>query len=186
MEATKQAERAVKAWTDTQIKVWDSWFDTVQASTTGRSGKLDVFVGLALPVDLGRRVGWATGVVPLLSWAEDAPGLRCSGLMGGTLIHNSDSTAERTTPNNDKTDPPIRYYGSWSAPARRATRHSRLDVIEYHQLPAGNLRCDHSAVGAEVDVQECVVKAVGTEAAPATQPVRPCLRVHQPVSVRVL
>jgi hypothetical protein len=41
MEATKQAERAVKAWTDTQIKVWDSWFDTVQASTTSRSGMWD-------------------------------------------------------------------------------------------------------------------------------------------------
>jgi hypothetical protein len=38
VEATKQAERAVKAWTDTQIKVWESWFDTIQASTTGRSG----------------------------------------------------------------------------------------------------------------------------------------------------
>jgi hypothetical protein len=41
MEATKQAERAVKAWADTQIKVWESWIDTIQASTSGRSGVWD-------------------------------------------------------------------------------------------------------------------------------------------------
>ena len=41
MEATKQAERAVKAWADTQIKVWESWIGTVEASTTGRSGLWD-------------------------------------------------------------------------------------------------------------------------------------------------
>jgi hypothetical protein len=37
-EATKQAERTMKAWTDSQVKVWESWFDTIQSSTTGRSG----------------------------------------------------------------------------------------------------------------------------------------------------
>jgi hypothetical protein len=40
VEATKQAERAekvVKAWTDTQMKVWESWVDTLQASTGSKS-----------------------------------------------------------------------------------------------------------------------------------------------------
>ena len=40
VETTRQAERAekvVKAWTDTQMKVWESWVDTMQTSTAGRS-----------------------------------------------------------------------------------------------------------------------------------------------------
>ncbi|MGH2721777.1 MAG: hypothetical protein ACRDJO_09260 [Actinomycetota bacterium] len=40
VEATKQAERAekvVRSWTDTQMKVWQSWVDTMQASTAGKS-----------------------------------------------------------------------------------------------------------------------------------------------------
>jgi hypothetical protein len=41
MEATRQAERAVKAWADTQIKVWESWIGTVESSTTGKSGLWD-------------------------------------------------------------------------------------------------------------------------------------------------
>jgi len=41
METTKQAERAVKAWADTQIKVWESWIGTVESSTTGKSSVWD-------------------------------------------------------------------------------------------------------------------------------------------------
>ncbi|MGH2689018.1 MAG: hypothetical protein ACRDKW_09460 [Actinomycetota bacterium] len=40
VETTTQAERVekvVKAWTDAQTKVWESWVDTVQASTAGKS-----------------------------------------------------------------------------------------------------------------------------------------------------
>ena len=43
-ETTKQAERqgerserVVKAWTDAQVKIWEGWVDTLQATTVGRS-----------------------------------------------------------------------------------------------------------------------------------------------------
>jgi hypothetical protein len=43
-EATRQAERnserserVVKAWTDAQMKIWEGWVDTLQATATGRS-----------------------------------------------------------------------------------------------------------------------------------------------------
>lgn len=41
VEATQQADRAVKAWVDTQMKVWESWVDAVESTTTSRSGLWD-------------------------------------------------------------------------------------------------------------------------------------------------
>ena len=41
VEATQQADRAVKAWVDTQMKVWESWVDAVEVTTTSRSGLWD-------------------------------------------------------------------------------------------------------------------------------------------------
>src|SRR5436189_5623946 len=41
VEATQQTDRAVKAWVDTQVKVWEGWMDAVQVSTTGKTGLWD-------------------------------------------------------------------------------------------------------------------------------------------------